>query len=96
MGTFFYQILVAFVRLRGGEAASTSAVASRKEFSMGDVDQYNRGGGDGGGDGGDLQDKIINCRDCSKDFTFTVGEQEFYKEKGFENEPNRCKVTLHA
>lgn len=37
-----------------------------------------------------MQDKEIICKDCGKPFTFTVGEQEFYREKGFENEPVRC------
>ena len=36
-------------------------------------------------------DKPLNCRDCGKQFNFTAGEQEFYAEKGFENEPVRCK-----
>ncbi len=38
----------------------------------------------------ELQDKTLVCRDCSKEFTFTASEQEFYKSKGFENEPTRC------
>lgn len=37
------------------------------------------------------QDKIIVCKDCGNQFTFTAGEQEFYSKKGFENEPVRCK-----
>ena len=37
-----------------------------------------------------MTDKIIACRDCGSEFIFSVGEQEFYKEKGFENEPTRC------
>lgn len=37
-----------------------------------------------------MEDKKITCKDCGAEFTFTVGEQEFYKEKGFENEPQRC------
>ena len=37
------------------------------------------------------QDKTLVCRDCGEDFTFTAGEQEFYEEKGFQNEPARCK-----
>jgi predicted N-acetyltransferase YhbS len=36
------------------------------------------------------QDKTIKCKDCGEDFIFTVGEQEFYAEKGFQNEPQRC------
>lgn len=39
----------------------------------------------------ELKDKIIVCKDCGKEFTFTVGEQKFYLEKGFTNEPVRCK-----
>lgn len=38
-----------------------------------------------------FQDKTLQCKDCGKDFVFTVGEQEFYAEKGFQNEPTRCK-----
>lgn len=37
-----------------------------------------------------MADKTLVCRDCGKDFIFTEGEQEFYKEKGFDNEPTRC------
>ena len=36
-------------------------------------------------------DKILTCKDCGAEFTFTAGEQEFYAEKGFQNEPSRCK-----
>ncbi|WP_082789105.1 zinc-ribbon domain containing protein [Desulfolucanica intricata] len=35
-------------------------------------------------------DKTLVCRDCGEEFTFTAGEQEFYAEKGFANEPSRC------
>lgn len=42
------------------------------------------------GASGDKQDIPILCRDCSKEFMFTVGEQEFYEQKGFDNQPNRC------
>ena len=37
-----------------------------------------------------MEDKTLVCKDCGCTFTFTAGEQEFYKEKGFENEPQRC------
>ena len=37
-----------------------------------------------------MSDKTITCRDCGSEFIFSVGEQEFYKEKGFDNEPTRC------
>lgn len=35
-------------------------------------------------------DKTLVCKDCNNEFVFTVGEQEFYAEKGFDNEPQRC------
>lgn len=35
-------------------------------------------------------DKTITCRDCGINFSFTAGEQEFYAQKGFTNEPTRC------
>lgn len=38
-----------------------------------------------------MPDKKITCKDCGKEFLFTEGEQEFYKERGLQNEPGRCK-----
>ena len=35
-------------------------------------------------------DKTLQCRECTKEFIFTVGEQEFYASRGFTNEPGRC------
>jgi CxxC-x17-CxxC domain-containing protein len=37
------------------------------------------------------EDKTLVCRDCGSEFVFTAGEQAFYAEKGFQNEPTRCK-----
>jgi hypothetical protein len=37
----------------------------------------------------------LNCRQCGKEFLFTVAEQEFYREKGF-NTPRRCKECRTA
>ena len=37
-----------------------------------------------------MEDKTLKCANCGEDFTFTAGEQEFYKEKGF-SEPRKCK-----
>jgi len=42
------------------------------------------------------QDKTLVCKDCGQEFTFTAGEQEFYAEKGFQNEPARCKECRDA
>ncbi|NLM50686.1 MAG: zinc-binding protein [Clostridiaceae bacterium] len=43
-----------------------------------------------------FQDKTLVCKDCGKEFVFTAGEQEFYAEKGFQNEPTRCKECRTA
>jgi hypothetical protein len=42
------------------------------------------------------EDKTLNCKDCNEEFIFTAGEQEFYAEKGFVNEPQRCKTCRDA
>ena len=42
------------------------------------------------------QDETLKCRDCGNEFVFTAGEQEFYAEKGFQNEPQRCKACRDA
>lgn len=43
-----------------------------------------------------FEDKTLVCKDCGKEFIFTAGEQEFYAEKGFQNEPVRCKECRGA
>ena len=43
-----------------------------------------------------MQDKELKCKDCGADYLFTVGEQEFFKEKGFDNEPVRCPDCRRA
>jgi len=37
-----------------------------------------------------MADKNITCKDCNSGFIFNESEQAFYKEKGFENDPQRC------
>ena len=41
-------------------------------------------------------DKPVTCQDCGQEFAFTAGEQEFYQEKGFKNEPKRCPDCRRA
>ena len=38
-----------------------------------------------------MDDKTLVCRDCGREFIFTAGEQEFYVQRGFQNEPSRCR-----
>ena len=35
-------------------------------------------------------DKVLACRDCNAQFTFTASEQDFFAQKGFTNAPTRC------
>jgi DNA-directed RNA polymerase subunit RPC12/RpoP len=39
----------------------------------------------------EYQDKVLKCIDCGTDFVFTAGEQLFFHDKQFKNEPKRCK-----
>lgn len=41
-------------------------------------------------------DKTLTCRECGAEFPFTASEQAFYAEKGFQNEPTRCKACRQA
>ncbi len=38
-----------------------------------------------------FHDRTLTCKDCGQAFTFTSGEQLFFHEKNFTNEPKRCK-----
>ncbi len=38
-----------------------------------------------------MQDKTLTCKDCRAEFAFTARDQQFYAEKGFANEPQRCR-----
>jgi len=42
------------------------------------------------------EDKTLVCKECGNEFVFTAGEQEFYAERGFTNEPQRCKACRDA
>ena len=42
------------------------------------------------------EDKTLVCKECGNEFVFTAGEQEFYAERGFQNEPQRCKPCRDA
>jgi hypothetical protein len=43
-----------------------------------------------------VADKVLKCKDCGAEFVFNESEQAFYKEKGFENEPQRCAACRKA
>jgi CxxC-x17-CxxC domain-containing protein len=37
-------------------------------------------------------DRFLKCSDCNVDFVFTAGEQLFFNDKQFKNDPKRCKL----
>ncbi len=38
-----------------------------------------------------FEDKTLTCVECGNEFIFTAGEQEFYAERQYQNEPKRCR-----
>ena len=44
----------------------------------------------------EFADETLVCKECGKEFVFTVGEQKFYQEKGFTNKPKSCKACRDA
>jgi len=43
-----------------------------------------------------VENKVLTCKDCGAEFDFTVRDQQVYAEKGFENEPQRCRDCRNA
>lgn len=39
-----------------------------------------------------FEDKVLVCKECGAEFVFTAGEQEFYAQRGLQNEPGRCRA----
>ena len=39
----------------------------------------------------EFKDRTLQCVDCGNDFVFTAGEQLFYADKHFQNDPKRCR-----
>jgi CxxC-x17-CxxC domain-containing protein len=39
----------------------------------------------------EYHDRVLKCSECGAEFVFTGGEQMFFADKGFKNEPKRCK-----
>ena len=40
----------------------------------------------------EFTDRILKCADCGAEFVFTAGEQHFFHDKNFRNEPKRCRA----
>jgi CxxC-x17-CxxC domain-containing protein len=39
---------------------------------------------------------MLTCKDCAATFVFSAREQQFFAEKNFQNEPQRCRDCRHA
>src|ERR1700723_3114036 len=39
-----------------------------------------------------FDDRLLKCSDCGNEFVFTAGEQIFFYDKQFKNDPKRCKL----
>lgn len=44
----------------------------------------------------EIEDKSILCIDCGSMFIWSVGEQVFFRDKGLQNPPKRCKECKQA
>ena len=40
----------------------------------------------------EFQDRPLQCVDCGATFVWTAGEQAFFADKNFKNEPKRCRA----
>ncbi|MGI5891247.1 MAG: zinc-ribbon domain containing protein [Bacillota bacterium] len=43
-----------------------------------------------------FEDRTLTCKECGAEFIFSASEQEFYAEKGFQNDPARCSECRAA
>jgi len=39
----------------------------------------------------DLDPKILICCECEQEFAFTVAAQEYFLQRGYSDDPKRCK-----
>ncbi len=80
--------LVEQVANMAGQGLSEQADSSDDDFTYADIydDEKDKPG----------SDIPLDCRDCGSKFLFTVDEQAFYVEKGFEGQPSRCKKCRAA
>jgi hypothetical protein len=41
--------------------------------------------------GSDFEPKILICVECGEEFVFTTNAQEYFAERGYTEDPKRCK-----
>lgn len=39
-----------------------------------------------------FEPKILSCVDCGQDFVFSINAQVHFAERGYTEEPKRCKI----
>ena len=39
----------------------------------------------------EFSDRVLKCSSCGEEFVFTAGEQTFFHDKQFKNDPKHCK-----
>ena len=44
----------------------------------------------------EFEDRTMTCSECSDEFTWTAGEQAFFRAKELQNPPKRCKPCKKA
>ena len=44
----------------------------------------------------EFQDRILTCVDCGNEFTWSAGEQAFFRERGLMIEPKGCMPCRQA
>lgn len=44
----------------------------------------------------EIEDRPMMCIDCGGNFIWSVGEQVFFRDKGLQNPPKRCKECKQA
>lgn len=65
-------------------------------MSVSEFDGLNGAAGSVPAEASEFEDRSILCIDCTKEFTWTVGEQVFFRDKQLQNPPKRCKECKQA
>ncbi|MCX7806782.1 MAG: zinc-ribbon domain-containing protein, partial [Planctomycetota bacterium] len=44
----------------------------------------------------EFEDRLLTCEDCGAQFLFSAKEQAYYRERGFQHPPKRCRQCREA
>jgi CxxC-x17-CxxC domain-containing protein len=61
-----------------------------------DSESLYKGSANGAEPSSEYEDMPIRCMDCSEQFIWTTGEQQFFHDKNLLNPPKRCKRCKRA